>query len=239
VTPATTLVLLGTAAGTAAFHTLIPDHWLPFVLIGRARGWSLRRTAGVSALSALIHTSLSALLGGLALALGLETARALGHRLEEVSGLLLVAFGVVYAVWAATKGGHFHPGGRRVHGAEDLDACGGEEGDSGSDHFHYHADVGLIQGRSRRSDAYLAAIIGLNPCILVLPIFLATAEKGPWVVAAVAAAYTLTTVALMVGLSVAGMAGARSLRLGAAARYLESASGILIALLGALLWLVE
>ena len=31
-------LLLLTAAATAAFHTLIPDHWLPFVLVGRARG---------------------------------------------------------------------------------------------------------------------------------------------------------------------------------------------------------
>jgi len=39
VTPFPTL-LLATAAATAAFHTLIPDHWLPFVLVGRARRWS-------------------------------------------------------------------------------------------------------------------------------------------------------------------------------------------------------
>ncbi len=225
--------------GTAAFHTLIPDHWLPFVLIGRARGWTLRRTAAVSAGSALIHTVLSTALGALALGLGLETARALGHRLGEASALLLLVFGLVYAAWAWSKGGHFHPGGRRLHGAEEPAVCMGEEGDSGTDHFHYHADVGLIRDSNRRSDFYLAVIIGLNPCILVLPIFLATAEQGPWVVATMAGAYTLTTVVLMVGLSVAGIAGARSLRIGVASRNLEAASGVLIALLGAWFWLFE
>ena len=47
-------LLVGTAISTAVLHTLIPDHWLPFVLIGRARNWSLRHTAILSSLSTLI-----------------------------------------------------------------------------------------------------------------------------------------------------------------------------------------
>ena len=31
------LTMAGTAVATSVLHTLIPDHWLPFVLIGRAR----------------------------------------------------------------------------------------------------------------------------------------------------------------------------------------------------------
>ena len=85
--PIASTVLLGTAVSTAAFHTLIPDHWLPFVLIGRARGWSLRRTAALSGASAIVHTALSLALGLLALGIGVESAKLLGHRLEEGAAL--------------------------------------------------------------------------------------------------------------------------------------------------------
>jgi len=93
-------LLLTTAAATAAFHTLIPDHWLPFVLVGRARGWSARTTAFVSGLSALVHTLLSIGLGIAALAIGQAAARVIGESLERSSGVLLVVFGVEYAAWA-------------------------------------------------------------------------------------------------------------------------------------------
>ena len=59
---ATLPLLMATAVSTALFHTLIPDHWLPFVLIGRARGWTGRTTFLVSGLSAAIHVLLSAVL---------------------------------------------------------------------------------------------------------------------------------------------------------------------------------
>ena len=36
--------LTGAAVATGVLHTLIPGHWLPFVMIGRARGWSAGRT---------------------------------------------------------------------------------------------------------------------------------------------------------------------------------------------------
>lgn len=235
----TTYVLLGTAVSTALFHTLIPDHWLPFVLIGRARAWSVRRTAVVSGASALIHTVLSLLLAFGALAIGMESARALGHRLAEASVVLLVGFGLAYAVWAWRKGGHFHPGGTLVHPPLETEPCAGTEGDGGQDHLHYHADTLIIHGTSGRGDLYLAAIVGLNPCILVMPILLATAEHGPLAVAGVTLAYSLTTVALMVGLSVAGVAGSREVEVPGAARYMEAASGLLIAFVGIVFWILE
>ncbi len=234
-----TYVLLGTAVSTALFHAMIPDHWLPFVLIGRARGWSLERTAAVSGASALLHTLLSVLLGLGALAIGLESAHALGQRLGRASAVLLVAFGLAYAGWAWRKGGHFHPGGALVHSQQEPAACAGAEGSSNPDHLYYHADTELIRGTSGRGDLYLALIVGLNPCILVLPILLATAEQGPVAVASITLAYSLTTIVLMVGLSVAGVAGSRGLPVPGAARYMEAASGLLIALVGIVFWMLE
>jgi len=232
-------LLTVTAVATAAFHTLIPDHWLPFVLIGRARRWSAKTTAAVAGASALIHTSLSVALGLIAVKIGREATAAVGETLERVSGILLVAFGLAYAGWAWRKGGHFHPGGSMLHREEEGPCCDGAEGHSDPGHLHYHADRRLIEGAGGRGALSLAVIVGVNPCVLVLPIVLAAAQHGALVLSLVAAAYSLTTIVLMVGLSVAGVVGARRLEPPKAARHMEMASGLLIAAVGVAFWLLE
>jgi len=232
-------LLLVTAAATAAFHTLIPDHWLPFVLVGRARGWSGRTTAAVSGLSALVHTVLSLALGLAALTLEQSVARVVGERLERGSGILLVVFGTAYALWAWRKGGHFHPGGALFHARDEGDHCDGHEGPVSVDHLHYHADDAWIGKEAGKGAVPLALIVGLNPCVLVLPILVATADQGAGALALVTMAYSITTIVLMVGLSVAGVVGARRIPVPAAARHMETASGLLIAAVGLVFLMID
>jgi nickel/cobalt exporter len=231
-------LLLLTAATTAAFHTLIPDHWLPFVLVGRARHWSARTTVAVSGFSAVVHTLLSAVLGVAALTLGQSVAHAVGERLERGSGILLVLFGAAYALWAWRKGGHFHPGGRLLHARDEAEHCDGHDGPAATDHLHYHADDAWIGKDAGKGALPLALIVGLNPCVLVLPIMVATANQGAGALALVTVAYSVTTIALMVGLSVAGVVGARRLPVPPVARHMETASGLLIAVVGLVFLLI-
>ncbi len=237
-TDATLSALVVTSVTTALFHTLIPDHWLPFVLIGRVRGWTARRTALVSGLSAAIHVGLSILIALLALRLGLAAADAVGRTLEWAGGLMLIVFGLVYAGWAWRKGGHFHPGGALLHGRA-HGACAGEEGHAHPQHLHYHADDGLIRDRPGWRGWTLALVIGANPCVLLIPLALVAETRATSALAWVIAAYAVPTVSLMVGLSVLGVTWGRRIRLPGAARHMEAASGLLIAALGVALWLFE
>jgi ABC-type nickel/cobalt efflux system permease component RcnA len=234
-----TSLLFGTALSTALFHTLIPDHWLPFVLIGRARSWSARKTMAVSGTSALIHATLSVGLGLLAVGIGLAWARLLGDSLARASAVLLIVFGLGYAAWAWRKGGHFHPGGRLAHEGHDEASCADGTRGFHDGHLHYHADGDMIHGADQRSGYYLAFIVGINPCILILPIMFSSVERGATAVALVTLAYTVTTVALMVGLSVVGVVVARRIPVPGIARHMELVSGLLIALTGVLLFLFD
>lgn len=231
--------LFTVAVATALFHTLIPDHWLPFVLIGRARGWSVATTALVSGVSASIHVVLSILLGLAALRLGATVAAAIGEQLEQAGALLLVLFGLGYAIWSWRKGGHFHPGGARVHAEPVPHECDGTEGPANPEHLHYHADDGLIAGAAGDNAWWLALIVGVNPCVLVLPLVLESARHGAGAVMTVALAYAVPSFAMMVGLSALGVAGGRFLRLPWPARYMEAASGVLIAALGVAVALLD
>jgi nickel/cobalt exporter len=226
--------LLTTAVAVALLHTLIPDHWLPFVLIGRARDWSVIYTAKISIFSSLIHVVFSVAIGLLTLVISRTAAIVIGESLELASASLLVLFGIVYAVWAWRKGGHFHPGGCKVHLSDEQEGCAGDEGDAHPEHLHYHADDGLISGGSRRGAYWLAFIIGANPCILLLPILASAAPEGVRMLGLVILAYSVPMVVMMVGLSVLGVVATRRFRLPLAARHMEAASGVLIALLGIL-----
>ena len=233
---AATVPLVVTAAATALVHTAIPDHWLPFVLIGRARGWSAARTARITLLAGVLHLAVSFALAVLALGLGRAAVAALGETMEKATGPLLILFGVIYAAWSWRKGGHFHPGGALLHRGDR--ACDGHEGDANDEHLHYHADQALIREGGRFSATGLALLIGLNPCVLIVPVALSAAPLGGSAIIAVFVAYGAPALVLMAGLAALGATLTKRIRIPAAARHMEMISGLLIAVLGAVLWLL-
>ena len=98
--------LLSAAASIGVIHTLLgPDHYLPFIFLGRARGWSAGRTAGITAAFGAAHVLSSVLLGTVGLILGSMAARI--EWLEAARGSLaawaLVAFGIAYGVWGLRR----------------------------------------------------------------------------------------------------------------------------------------
>ena len=97
---------------------MIPDHWLPLVLVARARKWSLKKALWVAGLSNLFHVALTATLGMVALVVGLQLSRAIGEAMEQVAGVLLVLFGLGYAFWSWRGGGeHSHAPAKRFEEA--------------------------------------------------------------------------------------------------------------------------
>ena len=94
------ILLFFAAVSTAAFHTLFPDHWLPFVLVARAKRWPLKRALWVTGFSNLLHVALTVALGMVALVVGLELSQAVGEAMERTTDILLIVFGLGYALWS-------------------------------------------------------------------------------------------------------------------------------------------
>jgi nickel/cobalt exporter len=120
-------VLAGTAASLGLVHTVVgPDHYLPFIVISRARHWTLRKTLVVSFLAGLGHILSSVVLGFLGIALGIAVSKLEG--VESARGALaawlLIGFGLAYFVWGMRRAwkdkphthAHLHgPAGEPVH----------------------------------------------------------------------------------------------------------------------------
>lgn len=113
------ITLLFAAVTVGSLHALAPDHWVPFSVLGRARGWSAGRTVRLTLLCGLGHVSVSAAFGIAALILGAHAVTALGSTLQSNAALLLIGFGLAYMVWGLWRSfsnrlTHPHPHDRKL-----------------------------------------------------------------------------------------------------------------------------
>lgn len=95
-------------------HTLIPSHWLCFVVVGRAQGWRLRKTLGVAAAAGLLHVASTMVLGVLFALTGRTLLGGDDHLLEMASAGVLGGLGLLYLVSHALHAGHHHEQDQRV-----------------------------------------------------------------------------------------------------------------------------
>jgi sulfite exporter TauE/SafE len=218
-------VLFG-AVSVAFFHTLLgPDHTLPFIMLARARDWSMSRTLVITFLCGLGHVAASLLLGGLGIALGygigaLESAE---QGRSAWAAWVLFAFGFAYMAWGIRlawrrRSGlalHDHAGHVHVHGR--------------GDHEHAHDD----RSGSPTTFWVLFAIFVLGPCEPLIAFFMVPASEGNWTLAvATAIAFTICTLATMLGVVALGLAGYRRVRFGGLECWSEALAGATVALCG-------
>lgn len=137
------LALLCAAAASIGFlHTMLgPDHYLPFVAMSRAGGWSLNKTLFVTVLCGIGHVLSSVVLGLIGIAFGVAVFKleAVEGFRGDLAGWLLLAFGFVYFVWGVRRAirnkphchRHIHANGT-MHEHVHVHA---------EDHVHVHAET--------------------------------------------------------------------------------------------------
>ena len=210
----TATVLLGTTATLAIVHTLLGvDHSLPFVALGRARGWSLRRTLLVTATCGGGHVLSSVAIGAVGVGLGVATDALLWLEAArgEAAAALLFGFGLAYALWALWR--------RRR-------ATAGP-----------HADGAATAARVTPWALFLVFVLG--PCEPLIPLMVAPAVTGDWLtLGAVVALFGLLTIAVMLATVTAGHRGIELLGARRLGRHADLAAGLVVAASGAaVLWL--
>lgn len=227
---ALTFQLLASAAAIAVLHTAIgPDHTLPFVMLARARKWSLSRTLVVTALCGLAHAGSSLVLGAIGVLLGASTA-SLEHfegRRGEVAAWGMVLFGALYALWGL-RGAL-----RRRHGLALHEHQG---------HVHLHPDGerphahGLDGSRLAAHSVNfwtLFTVFVLGPCEPLIPLFFLPASNGDWFLAAATAlVFTTATVATMLALVGSAHVGLALIDIGRLERWTHPLAGGVIAASG-------
>ncbi len=224
------IVLSVSAASIALLHTLLgPDHYLPFIVISRARRWSLKKTVMTTVLCGVGHVGSSVLIGLFGVGLGLSLVKLVG--VESLRGTVaawvLIAFGSLYFVWglrrAAKEKSHVH---EHSH-MNDVVHVHDHRHDGTHSHVHERAS-----GRNL-TPWVLFTIFVLGPCEPLIPLLIFPAAKSsPFGIFLVACIFGSVTVGTMVGVVTVTSMGIRSLPLGRLERYAHALAGATIGLSG-------
>ena len=212
-------ILAGTAALIGLGHTLAgPDHYLPFIVMGRARKWSLAKTLWITFLCGLGHVASSVVLGlvgaGLGIAAGkLELFEAWRGNL---AAQLLIIFGFTYCVWgihrALRNKPHTHP---HVHA-------------DGTMHTHAHD----TETRSM-TPWVLFTIFVLGPCEPLIPLIMYPAAQHSYGgMLLVAGVFTAVTIGTMMAVVLVSSWGLGFVKLGHAERFSHALAGAAVCMSG-------
>lgn len=218
-------ILLGTAGTIGFVHTLIGvDHTLPFIVLGRARAWSLRKVLGITALCGLAHVVTSVLLGAVGIAAGvaLDAMGWIQDLRGQLAAWLLIGFGLAYAAWSAIRTAR-----GRVHVHSHVHADGTRHShahDHAGEHLHPHAGKSVVTVWS------LFIVFALGPCEALIPLLMAPAAAQHWTwTVAVTLVFTGATLATMLVTVTVGYLGLSPLRITRLAPHGNTLAGLAIA----------
>ncbi len=207
---ALTLIIASTLS-IAFFHALAPDHWMPFVMIGRAQKWTYRKLVWVTFFAGIGHVLSSIVIGGIGILLGFSLSHVEGWESSRgsIAILLLIGFGVAYALWGLKWA--------RQH-----------------DH-HRHSDIIDDEQRRRTITVWtIFALFVLGPCEPLIP-FMFLASKYHWLgVFWVTFAFSIVTIAMMIAQTLLAFSGVSFFKLKTLDHYSHAFAGLVIALTGVL-----
>ena len=220
-------LLVWTAITVALLHTATgPDHYLPFIALGKARHWSLVRTIGWTVVCGCGHVWSSVLLGLGGAALGWSFAKV--GWFESVrggmAGWALLIFGLAYGAWGLIRACQ-----NRQHKHFDQQP-GGEL----YVFEHNHGEVVNPENRHRVTPWVMFVIFVLGPCEPMIPLLYVPAAQQSWRgMLLLISIYTLCTLIAMVGMVLLGHYGVSFLKTEKLERYMHALAGMTIFLCGA------
>jgi nickel/cobalt transporter (NicO) family protein len=221
--------LCWTAAIVGLGHTLLgPDHYLPFIVMNRARKWSPAKTAWITFACGLGHVLSSVVLGFIGIAFGMTLMRL--EAFEAFRGNLaawaLIGFGFAYAGWGIHCGIRNRPH-THLHLNERCEPVHSHR--HAGQHFHTHEPA----KKANITPWVLFTIFVLGPCEPLIPLLMYPAARysldGTVLVAAV---FSVVTIGTMLAVVMAASWGISFARFGKLERWTHALAGGAIGLSG-------
>jgi len=223
-------ILLITAISVAFLHTLTgPDHYLPFIIMGKARNWSYARTLWLTVICGIGHVGSSIVLGiiGIAMGLGLHYLKLFESSRGNIAAWAIIAFGLIYFTYGMMKAYrkkphkhfHYHEDGS-VHEHEHI-------------HYNEHTHVHQKEGKPNLTPWILFLVFVLGPCEPLIPLLMYPAAKNSYFgLVIVATTFSIITIATMTIIVYLGLKGFQLISIKPVERYVHALAGAAIALCG-------
>lgn len=206
------MVLATTAAFVGLVHSLAPGHWLPVVLMTKAKKWGIHNALFGALMAASGHILVSIALGAIGIGIGAQVFVDHEHAIEKYAGLGLVAFGLFYAGFAFFR----H---RECHG-------------------HEHHGPRLTK-QKERAPFFFLFMLGFSPCVAVLPLFAAAAPVGTGTLMLTMLGFAIGVIAALTSATFLVSRGFMKLDHPIFEHYGDLITGLGVAVLGLILFLVE
>lgn len=224
------LILSGTAAAIGLIHTIAgPDHYLPFIVLSKARKWDMAKTAWVTLLCGSGHILSSIILGFIGIIFGVAVfkLKAIESLRGELAAWLLIIFGLAYFIWGLRKARFWKPG-RHYHAANQK-------------HIQYHAHEHRgehshepVNKEKNITPWVLFIIFVFGPCEPLIPLVMYPAAKHNLAgVVLVSAVFGMVTILTMLTVILTSAYGLSKLPLEKLERYSHALAGFAILLCGA------
>jgi nickel/cobalt exporter len=95
-------LLIVTAISLGFIHTALgPDHYLPFIVMSKARNWSMAKTLRITILSGFAHVLSSVVIGFIGIGAGIAISKIEGFEgiRGDLAAWLFIVFGLAYFIW--------------------------------------------------------------------------------------------------------------------------------------------
>jgi len=224
-----TLLLAGTAVTIGFIHTIVgPDHYIPFIVMGEARRWTIRRTMIITFLCGLGHVLSSVIVGFIGIGAGISLSK-----LEffesfrgNIAAWLLIAFGLVYMLISLRS---LYRKKKHVHAHHHTD---GTDHEHEHGHFSGHAHIHL-ENKKNMTPWILFLIFVLGPCEPLIPLVMyPAAENNFHGVIIVSLLFSIVTIAAMMSVVLAFRLGLSHINLRPLERYVNVIAGATILISG-------
>ncbi len=220
-------ILAITAASIGFIHVVFgPDHYLPFIMIARARNWSLFKTTWITFLCGIGHVCGSVLIGCIGITFGVTITKLMG--LESIRGNLaawfLVTFGLTYFIWGLHRAlknkphKHLH-----IHGNV-----------TGHTHEHKHKiEHSHVHNGNNITPWILFIIFVFGPCEPLIPLLMYPAATSSIAgVVLVTVIFSLVSITTMLSIVIVSTLSTNIIQLGRFERYTDAIAGLTICLCG-------
>ena len=219
-------ILLMTAITISFLHTVTgPDHYLPFIALSKARGWSVRKTMGWTLLCGCGHIGSSVLLAlaGTAIGWSLSSLKWVESIRGGIAGWTLVGFGVVYSIWGCVTARQ-----NRKHKHFDVY-------EDGSIYVYEHKEGEMVTPKEKHKVTpwVMFIIFLLGPCEPMIPLLYFPAAKDSWwAMLILIIVYSFFTLATMLAMVLAGYYGLNFLKLQKLEKYMHAFGGLTVLICG-------
>lgn len=218
---------MGVGAIIGATHTLAgPDHYLPFIMLSKAKKWTIKKTLLITTVCGIAHVLSSVLLGLIGYAVGsqLEKLEIIESFRGDIAAWLLLCFGIIYFAWGLKQAVR---GGRHTHKHFHVKDNALEQ----HEHAHTHSSAHTHVHEEKRATVFwgLFIIFAFGPCEPLIPLLIyPAAEHNFYGAALVAVTFSIITITTMLFAVTMGTLGMQRIKSDFFQKYAHAFAGLAI-----------